>query len=76
MTANIWMWKWKDHCRWGFFFFASKFTKKIESIDCAFKKQFEKEKMTGDEVIFLPLNLQKKLIRFDDHRWSGKKLKI
>ena len=41
------------------FFFASKFTKKIEPIDSAFKKQFEKEKMTGDEVIFLLLNLQK-----------------
>ena len=26
------------------------------------------KKMTADGVIFLPLNLQKKLVRFDDHR--------
>ena len=36
----------------------SRFPEAQEFIDSALKKEFEKEKMTADEVIFLLLNLQ------------------
>ena len=35
-----------------------RFPEAQEFIDSALKKEFEKEKMTADEVIFLLLNLQ------------------
>ena len=54
----------------------SAFLETNEFIDSALKKECEKEKMTADEVNFLLLNLQKKLVWFDDHRWSRKNLKI
>ena len=54
----------------------SAFLETNEFIDSALKKECEKEKMTADEVTFLVLNLQKKLDRFDYHRWSRKNLKI
>ena len=46
----------------------SAFLETNEFIDSALKKECEKGKMTADEVFFLLLNLQKKLVRFDDHR--------
>ena len=39
----------------------SKFLQTQEFIDSTLKKEYEKEKMTADEVIFLLLNLKKKL---------------
>ena len=36
----------------------SRFPEAQEFIDSALKKEFEKEKITADEVIFLLLNLQ------------------
>ena len=39
----------------------SRFPEAQEFIDSTLKKECEKEKMTADEVIFLLLNLQKKL---------------
>ena len=58
------------------------FLKKKEFIDSTLKEECERENVTADEVIFLLLNLQKKLawiikrakhlskviITFDDHR--------
>ena len=38
----------------------SKFLQTQEFIDSTLKKEYEKEKMTADEVIFLLLNLKKK----------------
>ena len=40
----------------------SAFLETNEFIDSALKKECEKEKMTADEVNFLLLNLQKKLV--------------
>ena len=39
----------------------SKFLETQEFIDSTLKKEHEKEKMTADELIFLLLNLKKKL---------------
>ena len=39
----------------------SKFLQTQEFIDSTLKKEYEKEKMTADEVIFLLLNLKKKI---------------
>ena len=39
----------------------STFPEKNEFVDSTLKEECEKEKMTADEVIFLLLNLQKKL---------------
>ena len=39
----------------------SRFPETQEFIDSTLKEECEKEKMTADEVIFLLLNLQKKL---------------
>ena len=60
----------------------STFSEKKEFIDSTLKEECERENVTADEVIFLLLNLQKKLawiikrakhlskviITFDDHR--------
>ena len=40
----------------------STFPETNEFIDSTLKEECEKEKMTADEVIFLLLNLQKKLV--------------
>ena len=38
-----------------------------EFIDSTLKEECEKEKITADEVIFLPLNLQQQKISLDKH---------
>ena len=45
----------------------SKFFETQEFFDSTLKEEWEREKMTVDEVFFLLLNLQKKKINLDKH---------